>query len=194
MFRLLIDRSHARAGLSSAVCQCANSPHPNPSPTSRNFLSCNQYRQARRGRDRAALCGASQSAGGAADQKLKGFQKVYLRAGETRRMSITLDRRSLAYYNTEAGTWDAARGVYAILVGSSSQDIELQKSIAEFVLVALCFGEHSGARSEKGHRRRLIERCKRSDGNNRSGGSNSDSERWQRERSMGFFAYPRKKV
>jgi hypothetical protein len=42
---------------------------------------------------------------------------------------LRLDRRSLAYYNAEAGTWDVARGVYAILVGSSSQDIELQKPL-----------------------------------------------------------------
>jgi len=62
-------------------------------------------------------------------KELKGFQKVYLRPGETKRVSIKLDRRSLAYYNAEAGTWDVARGVYGILVGSSSQDIELQKPL-----------------------------------------------------------------
>jgi len=42
---------------------------------------------------------------------------------------MTLDRRSLTYYNAEAGTWDAARGPYRILVGSSSQDIELQRTL-----------------------------------------------------------------
>ena len=41
-------------------------------------------------------------------KELKGFQKVYLKPGETKRVSINLDRRSLAYYNVEAGTWDAA--------------------------------------------------------------------------------------
>ena len=62
-------------------------------------------------------------------KELKGFQKVYLRPGETKRVSITLDRRSLVYYNAEAGTWDVARGPYRILVGSSSQDIELQRTL-----------------------------------------------------------------
>jgi beta-glucosidase len=60
---------------------------------------------------------------------LKGFQKVFLAPGESKKVTITLDRRSLAYYNAEAGTWDVARGPYKILVGSSSQDIELQPTL-----------------------------------------------------------------
>ena len=45
---------------------------------------------------------------------------------------------------------------------------------------ALSLGELSGARSEKGRSRLLIERRKRSDSNKRCGGSNSDGQRWQR--------------
>ena len=62
-------------------------------------------------------------------KELKGFQKVFLEPGESKKVAITLDRRSLAYYNAEAGTWDAARGPYRILVGSSSRDIELQRTL-----------------------------------------------------------------
>jgi beta-glucosidase len=62
-------------------------------------------------------------------KELKGFQKVFLAPGESKKVTITLDRRSLAYYNAEAGTWDVARGPYKILVGSSSQDIELQPTL-----------------------------------------------------------------
>jgi len=62
-------------------------------------------------------------------KELKGFQKVFLAPGESKKVTITLDRRSLAYYNAEAGTWDVARGPYRILVGSSSQDIELQRTL-----------------------------------------------------------------
>jgi hypothetical protein len=62
-------------------------------------------------------------------KELKGFQKVSLRPGESKKLTITLDRRSLAYYNVEAGTWDVAPGAYRILVGSSSQDIELQRPL-----------------------------------------------------------------
>jgi beta-glucosidase len=58
-------------------------------------------------------------------KELKGFTKVYLAPGESKRVTINLDRRSLAYYDVSAHAWDAARGVYGILVGSSSQDIRL---------------------------------------------------------------------
>ena len=62
-------------------------------------------------------------------KELKGFQKVYLRPGESKKVTITLDRRSLAYYNLATQTWNAAPGVYRILVGSSSQEIELRRPL-----------------------------------------------------------------
>jgi beta-glucosidase len=62
-------------------------------------------------------------------KELKGFQKVYLRPGESTKVTITLDRRSLAYYNVATRIWDVSTGVYRILVGSSSQDIELQRPL-----------------------------------------------------------------
>jgi beta-glucosidase len=58
-------------------------------------------------------------------KELKGFTKVYLAPGESKQVTIALDRRSLAYYDVSAHAWDVARGVYKILVGSSSQDIRL---------------------------------------------------------------------
>jgi beta-glucosidase len=62
-------------------------------------------------------------------KELKGFKKVFLQPGESKKVTITLDRRSLAYYDVSAHSWDLARGVYRILVGSSSQDIELQGTV-----------------------------------------------------------------
>jgi beta-glucosidase len=62
-------------------------------------------------------------------KELKGFKKVFLQPGESKKVTITLDRRSLAYYDVSAHAWDVARGIYRILVGSSSQDIELQKAV-----------------------------------------------------------------
>jgi len=58
-------------------------------------------------------------------KELKGFTKVYLAPGESKQVTIALDRRSLAYYDVSAHAWDVARGVYRILVGSSLQDIRL---------------------------------------------------------------------
>jgi beta-glucosidase len=59
-------------------------------------------------------------------KELKGFEKVYLQPGESRKVTIHLNRRSLAYYNPEEHAWDVARGVHRILVGSSSQDVRLR--------------------------------------------------------------------
>ena len=59
-------------------------------------------------------------------KELKGFKKVFLQPGESKKVTITLDRRSLAYYDVSAHAWDVAPGVYRILLGSSSQDIGLQ--------------------------------------------------------------------
>jgi beta-glucosidase len=62
-------------------------------------------------------------------KELKGFQKVHLKPGESKKVTITLDRRSLAYYNVASRTWDVTPGVYTILVGSSSQDIKLRSPL-----------------------------------------------------------------
>jgi beta-glucosidase len=66
-------------------------------------------------------------------KELKGFTKVYLAPGESRRVTINLDRRSLAYYDVSARAWDVARGLYRILVGSSSQDTRLQGAFINLV-------------------------------------------------------------
>jgi len=50
---------------------------------------------------------------------------VFLRPGESKRISIELDQRSFAFFNTTTKQWDAPADTYNILVGSSSQDIRL---------------------------------------------------------------------
>ncbi|HEX5707735.1 MAG TPA: glycoside hydrolase family 3 C-terminal domain-containing protein, partial [Pyrinomonadaceae bacterium] len=59
-------------------------------------------------------------------KELKGFAKVHLRAGESRRVAVFLDARSLSYYDADARRWHAEPGVYDVLVGRSSQQIELR--------------------------------------------------------------------
>jgi beta-glucosidase len=66
-------------------------------------------------------------------KELKGFKKVYLEPGESERVTIALDRRSLAFYNVGAHAWDVEPGVYDILVGSSSQDIRLSGNLVNRV-------------------------------------------------------------
>lgn len=59
-------------------------------------------------------------------KELKGFAKVSLRPGETKRVAVTLDRRSLSYYDVNAKLWHADPGAFEVLVGRSSEQIELR--------------------------------------------------------------------
>jgi beta-glucosidase len=62
-------------------------------------------------------------------KELKGFKKVYLAPGESKEVTINLDRRSLAYYDVAAHDWSVAPGIFRILVGPSSQDIRLNRAL-----------------------------------------------------------------
>ncbi|MDT7778301.1 MAG: beta-glucosidase [Acidobacteriota bacterium] len=59
-------------------------------------------------------------------KELKGFSKVSLRPGESRRVTITLDRRALSYYDVGAKAWRAEPGDFDVMVGRSSAEIELR--------------------------------------------------------------------
>ena len=63
------------------------------------------------------------------EKELKGFDKTFIKAGETKRVSVKLDFRSFAYYNTALEKWHAENGVYKILVGASSRDIKLSADV-----------------------------------------------------------------
>ena len=58
-------------------------------------------------------------------QELKAFAKVALEPGETKSVTLTLTRQSLAYYDPAAGGWVTEPGDFTLLVGSSSCDIRL---------------------------------------------------------------------
>jgi beta-glucosidase len=59
-------------------------------------------------------------------KELKGFAKVSLRPGETKRVSVILGSRALSYYDVNAKQWRAEPGDYNVLVGRSSEPIELR--------------------------------------------------------------------
>jgi len=58
-------------------------------------------------------------------KELKGFSKVSLKAGELKHVSVLLDGRSLSYYDVDAKQWRAEPGSFDVLVGHSSEQIEL---------------------------------------------------------------------
>lgn len=59
-------------------------------------------------------------------KELKGFAKVELAPGEIKTVTLELDRRSLAYWDDTQHAWIAEAGTFAVLLGSSSQDIRAQ--------------------------------------------------------------------
>jgi len=59
-------------------------------------------------------------------KELKGLAKVQLKPGETKRLTISLDQRAFSYYDVSTSDWKAEPGDFAILIGSSSTQIELQ--------------------------------------------------------------------
>ena len=62
-------------------------------------------------------------------KELKGFEKVALGPGEKKRVSIALDKRAFAFWNTLANDWQVESGKFEILVGASSADIRLKETI-----------------------------------------------------------------
>jgi beta-glucosidase len=59
-------------------------------------------------------------------KELKGFAKVMLKPGESRVVTVALDRRAFSYYDAKAKQWRADAGAFSVLVGHSSERIELR--------------------------------------------------------------------
>jgi len=62
-------------------------------------------------------------------RELKGFRKVFLKARETKTVSIYLTAREFSYFDPVSMTFKADPGLFTIEVGSSSRDLPLKKSI-----------------------------------------------------------------
>ena len=61
-------------------------------------------------------------------KELKGFSRVVLAPGESRHVTVTLDRRSMAYWDTNIHNWKVDPGKVTVFVGDSSANIPLQRS------------------------------------------------------------------
>lgn len=58
-------------------------------------------------------------------RELKGFAKVFLKAGEQTRVRIPLDDKAFRYFNTRTDRWEIEGGRYRIEIGASICDIRL---------------------------------------------------------------------
>jgi beta-glucosidase len=67
-------------------------------------------------------CSKSDSKITRADQELKGFEKVLVKAGNTQTITIQVPVKELAYYNVETKKWTVEPGNYTLKLGNSSRD------------------------------------------------------------------------
>lgn len=58
-------------------------------------------------------------------RELKGFAKVFLRAGESRTVTIPLDDKAFRFFNSVSGRWEVEGGRYELYVAASVEDIRL---------------------------------------------------------------------
>jgi beta-glucosidase len=59
------------------------------------------------------------------EKELKGFAKVFLKAGESKRVTIPIDARSLSYYVQNTDTFNVDKQNYTIRIGGSSDALPL---------------------------------------------------------------------
>jgi beta-glucosidase len=59
-------------------------------------------------------------------KELKGFAKVNLKPGATKHVTLTLERRAFSFYDVKKNEWSADAGEFTVLVGGSSDKIQLQ--------------------------------------------------------------------
>ena len=64
-------------------------------------------------------------------KELKGFAKVDLKAGETKKVEIPFDDKTFRYFNVNTDSWEVEKGVYDIYVAASSEDIRLTSVIEQ---------------------------------------------------------------
>lgn len=62
-------------------------------------------------------------------KQLKGFDKVYLKKGETRHVTLTLGADAFSYYDAATAKFVVSPGDYEILVGGSSDNLPLKGSV-----------------------------------------------------------------
>lgn len=62
-------------------------------------------------------------------KELKGFAKVFLKAGESKTVTVPLDDKALRYFNVKTNAWEMETAHYEILVAASAGDIKLSTTL-----------------------------------------------------------------
>lgn len=62
-------------------------------------------------------------------KELKSFAKVFLKAGESRTVSVSLDDKAFRYFNVKTNRWEVESGIYTISVASDAAHVRLSANI-----------------------------------------------------------------
>jgi beta-glucosidase len=62
-------------------------------------------------------------------KRLVGWSKVWLKAGESKEVMVSVDPKYLSIFDESANAWKLAPGSYTFRVGGSSQDLPLETRI-----------------------------------------------------------------
>ncbi len=63
-------------------------------------------------------------------KELKGFCKVFLKAGEEKQVRISFDDKTFRYWNVRTERWEVEEGIYRIQIGASVEDIRLTEDLS----------------------------------------------------------------
>jgi beta-glucosidase len=63
-------------------------------------------------------------------KELKGFSKVFLNAGESKTIKLTLNEKDFAFWDVNQKKWNAESGEFEILIGSASNNIKLKTNVS----------------------------------------------------------------
>jgi beta-glucosidase len=66
-------------------------------------------------------------------KRLVGWSKVTLNAGESKEVTVSVDRKYLSIYDESAGGWKLVPGSYTFMVGGSSQELPLTQGVEHVV-------------------------------------------------------------
>lgn len=86
---------------------------------------------ARAGAEVAQLYVSMPQSTGLPPKQLKGYQKLELQPGGSRRVSLTLDERAFSHWSADRRRWEVDHGNYTIRVGGSSLQLPLSATFAK---------------------------------------------------------------
>lgn len=64
-----------------------------------------------------------------AKKELKGFTKIFLHAGESKKVTLYFDDKTFRYFNVKSNRWEVEEAEYEIHIGASSADIRLTANL-----------------------------------------------------------------